>query len=49
MWARSPWLTEGLATYFEPIIRYRAGRRSAESLWAEFARDMPRDYWEQLS
>ncbi len=40
--ARSPWMTEGLATYFEPIIRLRAGRRSAESLWAEFARDMPR-------
>lgn len=40
--AREAWMTEGLATYFEPIIRYRAGRRSAESLWAEFARDMPR-------
>jgi len=40
--ARSPWMTEGFATYFEPIIRYRAGRRSAASLWAEFARDMPR-------
>lgn len=39
---RAPWLTEGLATYFEPIIRYRAGRRSEASLWAEFARDMPR-------
>jgi hypothetical protein len=40
--ARNPWMTEGFATYFEPIIRYRAGRRSAESLWAEFAQDMPR-------
>ncbi|MCC6468560.1 MAG: hypothetical protein IT563_09575 [Alphaproteobacteria bacterium] len=39
---RSPWMTEGFATYFEPIIRYRAGRRTAESLWAEFAQDMPR-------
>lgn len=39
---RHPWLTEGLATYFEPIIRYRAGRRSVESLWAEFAQEMPR-------
>ncbi|MCC7046220.1 MAG: hypothetical protein IT562_05865 [Alphaproteobacteria bacterium] len=39
---RSPWMTEGFATYFEPIIRYRAGRRSAESLWAEFSHDMPR-------
>jgi hypothetical protein len=39
---RSPWMTEGLATYFEPIIRFRAGRRDAASLWAEFARDMPR-------
>jgi len=27
---RSGWMTEGFATYFEPIIRYRAGRRSAE-------------------
>lgn len=39
---RAPWLTEGLATYFEPIIRFRAGRRSETSLWAEFAQDMPR-------
>lgn len=39
---RSPWMTEGFATYFEPLIRFRAGRRNEESLWAEFARDMPR-------
>lgn len=39
---RAPWLTEGLATYFEPIVRFRSGRRSEASLWAEFARDMPR-------
>lgn len=39
---RAPWMTEGFATYFEPIIRYRAGRRSEASLWAEFAQDMPR-------
>jgi hypothetical protein len=30
------WLNEGLATYLEPIIRYRAGWRSAESVWEEW-------------
>lgn len=39
---RAPWMTEGFATYFEPIIRFRAGRRSEASLWAEFTHDMPR-------
>lgn len=35
------WFDEGLATYFEPIIRARAGWRTEESVWAEFRRAMP--------
>ncbi len=35
------WLDEGLATYYEPIIRTRAGWRSEEDLWQELAYDMP--------
>jgi len=35
------WFDEGLATYFEPIIRARAGFRSEESVWQEFRRAMP--------
>ncbi len=34
------WLDEGLATYFEPIIRARAGWRSGDAVWDEFSRDM---------
>jgi len=34
------WLDEGLATYFEPIIRARAGWRSERAVWREFAFDM---------
>jgi hypothetical protein len=34
------WLDEGLATYFEPIIRARAGWHSPHAVWSEFARDM---------
>ena len=30
------WFNEGLATYLEPIVRYRAGWRSAESVWTEW-------------
>jgi len=36
------WLGEGLATYYEPVLRTRAGLRSDASLWAEFAAQMPR-------
>jgi len=36
------WYDEGLATYFEPLIRVRLGWRSEADLWAEFLRDMPR-------
>jgi hypothetical protein len=35
------WLDEGLATYYEPIIRARAGWRSHDAVWQEFADDMP--------
>jgi hypothetical protein len=35
------WFDEGLATYFEPIIRARAGWRREEDVWAEFVRAMP--------
>ncbi len=35
------WFDEGLATYFEPIIRARAGWRTEESVWSEFRRAMP--------
>lgn len=34
------WLDEGLATYFEPIIRARAGWHSPHAVWSEFERDM---------
>ncbi|HVR21056.1 MAG TPA: hypothetical protein VMS65_15195, partial [Polyangiaceae bacterium] len=40
--AKSGWFDEGLATYFEPLIRVRLGWRSEADLWAEFLRDMPR-------
>jgi len=36
------WYDEGLATYFEPLIRLRLGWRTEADLWSEFARDMPR-------
>jgi hypothetical protein len=35
------WLDEGLATYYEPIIRVRAGLYSDEQLWQEVAQAMP--------
>jgi hypothetical protein len=36
------WFDEGLATYFEPIIRVRAGLFDAERAWRDFALEMPR-------
>lgn len=39
---RAGWLMEGMATYAEPIIRARAGWRTQEQLWLEFAGQMPR-------
>src|SRR6185312_13441959 len=36
------WLEEGLATYYEPILRARAGWMTEARLWAHFVREMPR-------
>jgi predicted metalloprotease with PDZ domain len=36
------WLEEGLATYYEPILRERAGWLTEEDLWSHFMREMPR-------
>lgn len=35
------WLDEGLATYYEPIIRVRAGLYSEAELWDELSTSMP--------
>lgn len=35
------WLDEGLATYYEPIIRVRAGLYTESELWSEWLEDMP--------
>lgn len=36
------WLTEGMATYIEPLLRARKGWRSPGSVWRDFHRDMHR-------
>lgn len=36
------WLGEGMATYYEPILRGRAGLCTAEQVWHGFAKQMPR-------
>lgn len=36
------WLGEGLATYYEPILRARAGWTTATEVFHQFARNMPR-------
>ena len=36
------WFDEGLATYFEPILRVRAGLLTEAELWTDFAREMPK-------
>jgi hypothetical protein len=36
------WLAEGLATYIEPIARVQAGQLSAEQIWGDMVRDMPK-------
>lgn len=36
------WLGEGLATYYEPILRARAGWTSEGEVFRQFARNMPR-------
>jgi hypothetical protein len=35
------WLDEGLATYYEPLIRARHGWKSESAVWTEFVRAMP--------
>lgn len=40
--AEGKWFDEGLATYFEPIIRVRAGLLDPLNAWREFALSMPR-------
>jgi hypothetical protein len=35
------WLDEGLATYYEPLIRARAGWQTERDVWNEFVRAMP--------
>lgn len=39
---RHNWLAEGLATYVEGIARAQSGTRSADDVWAEFTRSMPK-------
>jgi hypothetical protein len=36
------WLEEGLATYYEPLLRERAGWLTETDLWTHFAKNMPR-------
>jgi len=36
------WLSEGLATYVEPIARAQAGDLTAQSIWSAFVRDIPK-------
>jgi hypothetical protein len=36
------WLEEGLATYYAPILRHRAGWTTEAELWAELAEKLPR-------
>jgi hypothetical protein len=36
------WLGEGLATYYEPILRARAGWATEPEVYRQFARNMPR-------
>ncbi|HEX3696679.1 MAG TPA: hypothetical protein VH374_14965 [Polyangia bacterium] len=42
LWRQYLWLTEGLATYVEPIARARAGQLRAETIWADMLRGMPK-------
>ncbi|HEX6767339.1 MAG TPA: hypothetical protein VF103_17695, partial [Polyangiaceae bacterium] len=40
--AKSGWFDEGLATYFEPLIRARAGLTTDAEVWREMASEMHR-------
>ncbi|HSQ67750.1 MAG TPA: hypothetical protein VLM85_31280 [Polyangiaceae bacterium] len=39
---RERWIGEGLATYYEPVLRTRMGWRTPERTWSGFARSMHR-------
>jgi hypothetical protein len=39
---RYNWLSEGFAVYIEPIARVKAGYLTAQSIWADMVRDMPK-------
>ena len=36
------WIEEGIATYVEPIARIRAGHLTAEQMWMDLVRDLPK-------
>ena len=36
------WLAEGIATYVEPVARVQAGQLTAETIWGDMVRDMPK-------
>lgn len=36
------WIEEGISVYVEPIARIQARQMSAESMWADLVRDMPK-------
>jgi hypothetical protein len=36
------WFNEGIATYFEPILRARAGWKNEDAVWREWLTSMPR-------
>jgi len=37
-----PWLNEGIATFYEPVLRARAGWKSEDAVWREWISQMPR-------
>jgi hypothetical protein len=41
-WNEGRWLDEGLATYYEPVLRARARMLPPEAVWEQFVRQMPR-------
>jgi len=36
------WLNEGIATFYEPVLRARAGWKSEDEVWREWISQMPR-------
>jgi hypothetical protein len=36
------WLNEGIATFYEPVLRARAGWKSEDDVWREWISSMPR-------